>query len=95
MHSYYLFLSLFITFFNVTALSMEKAGENFDYSYPIKRVIGNFVLQKSNVKSNVGTSGMGTDAVRCLAILWHTAVFVLSRTIRSLFRLKPLLFLVF
>ena len=54
-----------------------------------------FSSKKSNVKSNVGTSGMGTDGVRYQAILWHTAVFALSRTIRSLFRLKPLLFLGF
>ena len=37
---------------------MRKAGENFDYSYPVKRVIGISSSKKSNVKSNVGTSGM-------------------------------------
>ena len=50
-------------------LYMRKAGENFDYSYPVKRVIGISSSKKSNVKSNVGTSGMGTDGVRCQAIL--------------------------
>ena len=31
-------------------LYMRKAGENFDYSCPVKRVIGNFVLQKKVTK---------------------------------------------
>tara|TARA_Y100000588_G_C13548428_1_gene625094 strand:+ start:317 stop:553 length:237 start_codon:yes stop_codon:yes gene_type:complete len=39
MHPYYPFLSLFITFFNVTALGMEKAGENFGYIYSMKQLL--------------------------------------------------------
>ena len=82
--------------FDFLRLWARVAKKNLSFlSFEILSKLYIFLTKQSNVKSNVATSGMGTASVRYQAILWHIVVFVLSRTIWSLFRLEPLIFLEF